>query len=545
MCHSTTTSLLLAVSSALAPTGDAGTPRPDLAEIAERGRQTLEKLEEHPATWRAVHSSLDESVFEVSVARQGDKGRYELSHKRGWRSTPLLTVIEHGDVWYVSELGQRPTKYRRLEAPVNLVGAYNYLTRSDPYVILDPTFFDDMSFVGMTEQDATFRRRLQPDEERRVSQAAAIFRQTRSGSDPDPAQLRTLRSLDLMLENGVELRLDLETGILVRSGQPSDTIEIRDFRWRDRLDQEFLVDDQRYEDHTASSFHARPEDLMMILHNPRWKPGAVTDAVDAVLVNISTKEVRRVPFEGVASAPGCFSKDRTKVYVAGEDHDMGGYVLAEIDLRTGENRRLCVEPLFGHMIAMPRLSNDGTRLAMVASSMDPGTTHLKDAVANMLAFQVCVVDIESDSLSRIGEARDQAFVSWLPGDKELLLLVREGGNSDRQTGHTICRMTLDGKVTPILEGDWPLLIPPGKTFLFRNLEDDLWYIADTDVQNVRRIGDGLPRHGFPAVSPRGDRAVIMRYGGDDGPVPVLVSLPGGSSTPMNLGKGLWATPAWE
>ena len=76
-------------------------------------------------------------------------------------------------------------------------------------------------------------------------------------------------------------------------------------------------------------------------------------------------------------------------------------------------------------------------------------------------------------------------------------------------------------------------------------DKNTWNTCDLDGGNVKLVGDGLPRFNFPTLSPDGKQLIMMKFGEAAGPQPNLVDLDTGAAKPMELGPGMWATPAWR
>jgi len=247
-------------------------------------------------------------------------------------------------------------------------------------------------------------------------------------------------------------------------------------------------------------------------------------------VNLRTGQVRRVPFRGPAGLGGCFSRDRRKVYVSGLDMQNGGLAIYEIDLSTGENRRIGEGALPDGMALMSALSGDGTTLAVLMFSPD-------------LQSQLYLVDLAGDKARPLGRPMDTAFLSWLDDGQGLILVDRKMVSMDESTEDSVARMTLDGTVTVLVPGRHPVLIPRRGRILFQ--QDDGWKTSDLDGRNVELYAGGMKGYGFPAVSPDGTRLVWMRFETGKMPQPVIQTFGSTAVTELDLGPGLWAGPAWR
>ena len=107
------------------------------------------------------------------------------------------------------------------------------------------------------------------------------------------------------------------------------------------------IDQQEWEDDSSDPTLGNSDDLLLISHNATWQPGMKSGDSDGCLVDVRTGRYRRIPFQGIVTLPGCFLKDRRRAIVSGLDDSTGTFGPYEIDLKTGENRRLGGDALAG------------------------------------------------------------------------------------------------------------------------------------------------------------------------------------------------------
>src|SRR5262249_33495954 len=180
---------------------------------------------------------------------------------------------------------------------------------------------------------------------------------------------------------------------LVRYGGTEREVTIEEFRWLDRVDpQEFSVEGRRWEDFTADPTEGETSELVMIGHNRLWQPGMKTGDTDGRLLDLRTGRYRRIPFRGETSLPGCFLKGGRRVVVPGHDSVRGLLGLSEVDLKTGENRRLGGELLDIGFSLMPALSPDGGTVAVLHRGASEGLKQVS----------VCLVDLKMGGARPLG-----------------------------------------------------------------------------------------------------------------------------------------------
>ncbi len=224
--------------------------------------------------------------------------------------------------------------------------------------------------------------------------------------------------------------------------------------------------------------------------------------------------------------------------ISGVDPFAGVFGLYEVDLKTGENRRLGGERLASGFTLMPALSPDGKTLAVLH----------KGSEGRILDMQVCLVDLESGEARPLGKLGDMAFLSWLPDGKGLVLLVRVVADPSDVTSprtDTIARMDMDGRITKIREGSSPVLLNDGRTILFQDTKSRTWQTCRLDGGDAKPFAGGLAGYGFPSLAPDGKRILMMHFRQGQAPEPTILPIGEGSGRPAITAPGLWATPAWR
>jgi hypothetical protein len=253
-----------------------------------------------------------------------------------------------------------------------------------------------------------------------------------------------------------------------------------------------------------------------------------------MLLNVRNGKVRRVPFPFGVALSGCFSPDRTKVYISGTKFDDATIALFEINLMTGETMPLGDESLRRGIWLGPVLSPDGRSLA--ASQVFQGTA---------LGSQIHEIDLQTSESRAIGEPMDAAFLAWHPDGRSLFFALREPDPTSEFPKSFITQISLEGKIRKLREGGFPCLLPSVQRFLFEDARDDRRLkTCDLEGRDARLFGDGFKGFGFPAPSSDG-RLLMMKFVTGKAPQPCLIDLDTYQVTPIDAGPGMWGRPAWR
>ena len=522
-----------------APALDVGERPPDLGTLARAGRSTLARLEKQAATWTTTTQLTAGARVLVEVLVSPTMRRTVLSIEAQGRRGEVLRIIERDGSWYATE-GRKAGRYRPYEAPFELPTAYFFFGRSEPQFVAEGT--DLGTFEKVSGGMATYRTPLAEPLRQQVTNALGewdrlLSQQPSRAADPEAKRARE-RMRDL-LQKGTATEVEVATGMITRLGAADRQTEFHDFRWLERVPPDALeIGATKWEDFTGDPTAGGTDDLLMIAHSGAWRPGMKSGDTDGRLLDLRTGGYRRIPFRGAMSLPGCFLKGRLRVAITGIDPLSGSMGLYEVDLRTGENRRLGGELLASGFTLMPALSPDGKTLAVLH----------KGTIGRLLDTQVCLVDLETGEARTLGEPRDMAFLSWLPNGKGLVLLHREAADPSDLAGPRtaiIARMDLEGKLTKIREGGMPMLLNDGKTILFEDTQTRTWQTCGLDGGDVKPYAGGLAGYGFPSPAPDGKRIIMMHFRQGSGPEPTILPIGGSDGKPAITAPGLWATPAWR
>ena len=532
------TAAILLLIPGLPARGQAEKAAPDPAALVRSGRATLERLQTESASWTVTSESPAGPRFIAEVETTPEMRRIALSIELQGRRTEFARVIQRDSAWYVTQPG-RAGKYRPYEAPLDFLTGYLYLTRADLFVLVEEKATVPWTYTGTKAGVATYRSRV-PERTRRLLETAMADYEAsvRAKSRPaaSPELTRVYVGVKDLLARGIEMRVDVASGVLLQYGAAQRQSRVSDFHWRDRIDPgDFAVDGQNWEDNTDDPTAGDLGDLVMIGHSPLWRPGTPAHDTEGRLLDLKSGRYRRIPFQGAQVLPGCFLAGRTRVAVSGLDatSDDGGLGLYEVDLKTGANRRLGGALLTGGFTLFPVLSPDGKTLAVLH----------KGAAEHRLDSQICLVDVQTGTARRLGEPHDMAFPSWLPDGRGLILLVRVPDVAKNRLIDTIARLDLDGKLTNLREGSMPVVLGDGRRILFKH--SDTWHTCNLDGKDVKPYADSLKGYGFPAPAPDGKRILMMRFETGKAPVPLVLPIDGSIGKPATTAPGLWAMPGWR
>jgi len=584
--------MLLVVLAAWVPA--AGQTRgPDLTALAERGKQSLSKLDTDIFSWRAVHTSPSRPPYTVDTLHLPDMRRMIVSVRLGDTQRKLAEIYERDGYWYVIKK-EASSKHHPYEAVFDEPILYTFLAQSELRSV-DPDR-PPGTFEGVEENLAMFRTRPTSDEAARLAKVGEgmkksleNFRAERKKANEKfaaqtkkfqekikngdggggggkkgkgknkkaemVAQLRQamiahkaveeqrdenealmqqrIDDVAALREKGAVAKVDVRSGVFMKWGLESQ-VEVRDIRRLDPSEVDpawFDVSLQNWLDMAPQRGHGDFEQLAMFNHNPVWRPGGLSVASSAVFVNTTGGPVVRVPYRGGIASGGCFSADRSKVFVTGQVVDRPAVGLFEIDLRTGKQRQLGGETLADGFADAPRISNDGKRLVVLH----------KQSLLKPEA-RVYIVDLESDQVTPVGDPMQVSSPSWLSDDVGLVVAVNQGGGAT-----TIERLDLDGTLTLITQGRSPMVLSPRSLILFDGGGEEAhnWMTCNTEGRRVQPVGNGLPDFSAAGPSEFGAEALMLRTGGEKGPRPHIVNLETGETRELSLGLGWWSHPVWK
>lgn len=519
-----------------------GDDAPDPEGVALAGRTTIERMEREQCSWTMVQQVNEQVSVKVRCLHAPEMWRMEFYAVSGIRREHSLGIISRDGLWYVMEGGNRSV-YRPYEAPVATPSLYVFLHRTFPIIIDDADAALLEKFKSqqghITTYDVGLPAAAKAQLESGISGLEALMAKANRAERPDDfARSEALiEQLRRQLKAGAQLKVDTQTGIVVnQAGTRPSSIE--DFQFRDDIDPMlFDVEGDDWEDHTADICTADRNRLAIFRHAAAWRPGLPVPDLGLRIVNLDTREFRRVPYHFGIAESGCLSADKTKVYVTGHVATEGVIRPFEIDLATGEHRALGENILKQGQSIQIRISPDGNKLAVAHITAEGGP----------IKPQTVVIDIESGRATALHEPMDSAFHSWLPDSNGLIFIKREYQADDELGANPaifLCHLSLDGTITKLRKGNEPQVLAPHGRILFRDEDDGRnWKTCDLKGQDVRPLGGQYKRFSFPSLAPKGRELLWMTHVANY-PVPHILDLKTRELRKVELPRGMWAWPKW-
>jgi len=502
-------------------------PAPTSASAMQTAAEaTAKRLQTQAARWFARHAFGEGRTLEVGILDTPD-GRRRIEFTvigRDGNKGLLARIVERDGLWYVTE-GDTSAVYRPYQAPLQLPALYVYLARSD-LQLFHANGYEALGTLAKVDGNvASFRAEL-PEGLRERLEAMAVSAE-KADAGASAAEARAI------IANGLQTRIDLSTGVVLRAGVPGAETELEGpyFFTTPPPTESFDVGDL-VPGLLASSVQSVTESLVMIAHCGAWRPGAPGCDLDTALLELKHGALRRVPFMRGTSLPGSFLPDRTRVLVSGTEIG-GGMRPVEVNLINGGQRVLGGKTLLSGMTLFPTASPDGSRAV---------ATWLPALDARNQA-RVVLFALDGTDAQPIGEPMEHSHVQWLPDGEGLILAVRTPAAEGQQPEASIAKLSLDGKLEVLRKGDQPLLLG-SDALLFFDRAAKVWMRSKLDGSGAVRFGDGHAALSAPTLAPGGRELVFLQRLEDGNQVPVRVDLAGKSITPLMVEGGLWAWPRW-
>jgi hypothetical protein len=527
---------LVAVSPALAQAPKKATAaEPDAFALAELGRATLAKLKTDGATWLIRQVTGAKTELGVRTTQAGGLVRWDFLAVTGGEEQILATVVARERQW-TTRIGDSTQVTRPYEVVLPLPALYWMLARSAPSTF-DPAALADPKPIAVTAGSVTYRLPLPPESLSRLDGLEATLTAAAKQAQGDAAKLEELAAqrekLESLRAQVPTLVVDRKTGLVLNSGTARSARVLSEFSFEPSFPQGTfgLPAGQTPEAFSLEEAGAS----LQLAWNPAWKPGAPEGDLDTVLLNPTTGVFRRIPSVLGVARPGGFLRPRTVALVSEVTGD-GAVLPLAVDLMTGENHALGGEAFARGLHLFPTASPDGTQVAVLSVS-----------TTGALESQLQVVDVATGEVKAVGAAADQAFPQWLPKGEGFILMRRVKATAPplrEPLVSQVVRVALDGSATTLLtNATQPLVLPDGKTLLYRDEASREWRRAGLDGKRSVRLFDGLKEHYQPSPSPDGKTLAMMKKG----PVPTLelINLATGKAKAVPLPPGLWAYPAWR
>lgn len=507
----------------------------DIEKTAQRGQAILDRLEKEAASWTSTSRFESGATLRVKVIQEGERSRKSFEFQSGGRWISGLQIIERDGLWYGSN-DTLSRKCRPYELNAGLPVIYFLLERAMPAVISDPQKFGTAKLEKVDKQIAILHVPLTAANKNQIQTFLTQFEKLKSEFGKSlPSELdQRVRKFREWSEKGQPVHVDLETGIVVGHGDIKAWTEITELQFLPEAPKgAFEVDDRQWDDYTDDPTTGNVDQLAMIGFQPGFKVGQKNRDTELVLIDVQAERLRRVPFEGVEAAPGCFLPGRKSVVVHGKVSATGGLAPYRVDLQTGENTPIAEEAFRGVNTVGATLSPNGKTLALVR--MNAG---------EILKSQIYLIDLATDEATPLGEPLDVFYLSWFPDGKRLLVRVMEHIEGKDELSRWVGTIDLQGKLTKLFPGDAPFFAGSPLRIVFED-EDDKWFSCNPDATDVKPYADGFKGYRFPAPSPDGRQALMMRFEKGKLPVPTLLDIGKSSGRPISKLEGLWAMPAWK
>ena len=141
--------------------------------------------------------------------------------------------------------------------------------------------------------------------------------------------------------------------------------------------------------------------------------------------------------------------------------------------------------------------------------------------------QVFLIDVKTGDARPIGKPMDTAFLNWTADGQHIVLLDRKSKDLNSPSVTSLAIMDLEGRVSILHSGGFPVLLADRQTILFEDSDTRLWHTCDLKGQEDKLFGDGLKGYGFPSPAPDGKRILMMKF--EAGKLPLPTVLPIGES----------------
>jgi hypothetical protein len=524
--------VLLSASTVFAGAADKQT-QPLTRSLILAAQQTTKKISETPASWKVRYRMRSGSVMEAKVVRDQEQQAWSFFQFENGARELVSRIVAKNGIWHVED-AQQKTKCRPYEAELHLPGGYLLLALAELRCVQNEGQFAGANFESRQGNIVSYRLPLASESRTFIEKAVAGLEQIQKQDPTYPIKPETVRALELMREQllkGTPLSVDETTGLLTEFKMQDLLISIEDFKWLKKTsDADFALPNKaKWKDQTRPWSNKELEDCVMVGRDPLFEVGNKKPAIDSYLLNVRSGEMRRLPYEGITSQAGCFLKERNEVIVSG--FDVNGFAgLVRVNLKTGANTAVHSDLARGRISMDAVLSPNGK---MVASMQMSGA-------GQMLEFQIRLINLSDGDSRLLGKPqRIGAPFSWSPDGDSLILKRFEHVDDLRAVDPRIlCRMDLDGNLTDLRAGDWPVVLHKTRKILYQDDKTDLWHTCELDGTKPRLFADGLPNHGQPAVSPDESKVIFARV--EKGKLPPLILFEMGKSQ----GKEIVKAPGW-
>jgi hypothetical protein len=499
----------------------------DLEKLLQQAESSLKRLQAEPATWTITRYTPSANRMSVEVVRHGDDCRWIVKIQKNDNWHELYRVIARQGVWYVMDKLGRATKFRPYEATTIDPLSYGLICSSAPRMPQQCAMKDTLA---ITSADSSSVRLVGQFTAGPRDVLEAVLALDRNSQSTNPQAAAEIPKLEQLLATGVPLEVDRGTGLVTKFGIPGVTMT--GFRWLDKIpDDVFDIVGRDWEDHTAPLQEQQPGDCVLMTCYESIIDSAKEVFGNVLVVDKNTGESRRVPCRQGCTSMGCFSTDRTKAYVVSLNFDVGLNRVVQVDLHSSENQSIS-EKLDEEMTIYPRISPGGTKLAV-----------LNRAIGLPLSqTQLCIVDLPTKSVTKIGPPGDYVAPYWLPGSDGCILMKNKSADP-LVRNLSICHINPQGELHNIRSAVYARVCGPAPNILFQERAGADWKICDLQGEHEQTVATGLFAYSEPAVSPDGKQAIMIKFDGASA-LPFVVNLQDGNAVKIPVAEGVWRFPAW-
>lgn len=512
---------------------------PDLDSLVAAGRRSAEKLRTTAVSWRYQVVKPDGRATLIKRVRHGDRQGVSFTVAVPGQTEVMLRLVEKDGVWHMWAGGVY-IKSRPYEVFPPLPGFYSGLEPSELRFITNRTQLSGKPFASKNGRILSFYEPATPPSRALALTLKSTLNRLKSRDLPADKMAEVAKKLETVeefLNKGDMFQVDETTGLIVAAQMNDYPDAIADFRWVDDAPEAELAlpDGVTWEDRTRPWSDAEVQDSVLI----RYGPGMDADTAPThlCLLNLTSGNVRRLPYSEVRRTSGVFSADKRDVLLAADT--TGDKLQAvRINLATGK-----VTPVGG--------GNRPEAFSCITLESSPSG----DKVAAVLfvsqgdepAGRICVINPADGAFTWVGHAeRIGQPINWLPdGDGFVFVRYKAAGYDGGSQPRMVCRMDMNGGVTELFEGDSPVVLRKTRRILYQDKNTRLWHVCGIDGKDSQLFGDGFDDHFDPAVSPDETKIVFMREQFGKPPQPYLFTLGKTSGSRITRIEGVFAEPIWR
>lgn len=600
-------SLLIVMLAAPLARGQGGAP--DQTLLAERGKESLAKLDSEIFSWTAVHTSPQMPPVRVDTLHLPEMQRLTVSVQTGESARLLARIYVRDGYWYVQQ-GDVTAKYRPYEAPFEDPILYMYLAQSQLRRVEANEPLG--KFEGVEDHLALYRVLPTADEASRLAQ-------TGKGLEKSLQEFRSQRAKANQAFRAALARLQKKGNKNQGDGDASDegdgggggggggggkgkgrggkgAVNMNEIRQamqahqqleeqRDKIEAAMQQRIKRVADRRKSGVIVKVDGRSGVFM--QW---GVENQV--VIRNLQRHDPREID-------PTWFDVDlQSWLDMAAERTEADYLELAMFNHNARwrpDGPRLTATAVLADLAGGPilRVPYRGGIAVGGCFSADRRKVYVLGQRLTKPAVDLFEIDLATGVNRRLGgEALADGFVdapslsmdgkrlvvlhkpSLLKPEAQVYLVDIAGGEAkpvgeplrasspswlpndegivlaieDASGASTIQRLDFDGKLTVLQYGGRsPTVLLPRHLILYDagQAGSHSWTICDIDGRRAQPVGDGMADFAAAAPSAIGTKALMLKLGGEQGPRPHVVDLENGDTRELSFGLGSWSHPVWK